>query len=125
MELKFENSSTGAPPQVLQIPIRGKTIVYTAVAAATPTAEQLQDYRGDYYSPELEVVYRVSCDSEGRLYMRHRPEPPVRLNPVYADAFSTSDGGRIVRFTRNKRGKIDGLSVYAGRVRHLRFVRRS
>ena len=45
-----------------------------------------------------------------------------RLRPLYRDGFAAS-GGRIIRFTRDARGRVNGFVIWAGRVRHLRFER--
>ena len=60
---------------------------------------------------------------EGKLKGRFRPAQRFDLTPIYTDAFEVE--GDIVRFTRDGSGRIDGFLVYAGRVRHLRFVKRS
>ena len=59
----------------------------------------------------------------GKLKGRFRPAQRFELAPIYTDAFETE--GDIVRFTRDGSGRVDGFLVYAGRVRHLRFVRKS
>ena len=46
----------------------------------------------------------------------------MTLTPAFPDAFQA--GGDTIRFTRNPAGGVDGFRVYAGRVWHLRFVRR-
>ncbi|MGQ0703905.1 MAG: hypothetical protein ACT4PM_12300 [Gemmatimonadales bacterium] len=40
--------------------------------------------------------------------------------PVYQDGFRAGGLG-IVRFTPDPRGRVTGLVLWAGRVRHLRF----
>ncbi len=42
--------------------------------------------------------------------------------PQYRDGFANDDFG-IVRFLRDSRGRITGLVIWSGRVRHLRFER--
>lgn len=74
-----------------------------------------------YYSDELDVKYDVWM-SDAKLALRHRPEPVVTLDPAYAEAFDFGES-RVIRFTRDQAGKVDGLEIFAGRVRHLRFVR--
>ena len=44
------------------------------------------------------------------------------VTPLFRDGFATGSGERI-RFTRDARGRVDGAVLWAGRVRHLRFVR--
>ena len=52
----------------------------------------------------------------------HGRSPAVVLGPAYGDAFDFGEG-RVIRFTRDHAGKVDGLEIFAGRVRHLRLVR--
>jgi CubicO group peptidase (beta-lactamase class C family) len=123
-EYTFDSAAYDAPPQVRQVPIRGKPTLYTSVPAAAPRPEKLAEYAGTYYSEELEVNYVVRI-IDGRLTVRHRFEQPVLLEPAYADAFVAKDRSRILRFTRNAAGDVDGVNLFSGRVRHLRFVRAS
>ncbi len=95
--------------------------IYTAVPAATPSAEQLAGYVGTYYSEELEVTFVIMV-RDGRLILKRRLTPDTALTPTYADAFS--EGGRNIRFMRNRAGAVDGLTLTSGRVLHLRFIRR-
>jgi hypothetical protein len=95
---------------------------YIRVPASSPSPGQLAEYAGLYYSEELEVAYRVGTGN-GVLTVTHRYEPEVTLEPAYDDAFAARDGSRIFRFTRDDQRKVDGMHLFSGRVRHLRFVR--
>ncbi len=48
--------------------------------------------------------------------------PLEKLRPLYRDGFRAG-GGEVLRFERDRRGRITGLVLYAGRVRHHRFAR--
>lgn len=87
----------------------------------SPTPEQLQEFVGAYTSDELGVTYAFSVEA-GRLTLRFRPAQRLTLDPVFKDAFDAD--GDTVRFTRSAAGAVDGLRIYAGRARHVRFVRR-
>lgn len=91
------------------------------VERVSPGPEALAAYTGIYRCPELDVAYRVVVD-EGTLRLRFRGDAPLDLTPADRDAF-TFGGGNVVRFTRGASGGVDGLTVYAGRVWHLRFDR--
>ncbi len=114
---------TQARPAMLAITTAAgeRPSVYVAVAPAEPTARQLAEYAGTYYSQELDVTYVLGA-RDGRLFLKRRLAAEAPLTPTYADAFSL--GGTTIRFTRNKAGTVDGLSQSSGRVLHLHFVRR-
>ena len=46
----------------------------------------------------------------------------MTLTPAFPDGFDAA--GDTMRFTRDGAGRIDGFRVYAGRVWHLRFVKK-
>jgi CubicO group peptidase (beta-lactamase class C family) len=85
-----------------------------------PDAARLAEFAGDYTSTELGVTYTVLVE-EGALQVRFRPAQRYTLQPVFTDAF-VGDGNTI-RFTRSPGGAVDGLRIYAGRARHVRFAR--
>ena len=87
---------------------------------AAPSVEALAEFVGRYTSAELEVSYRVFLQN-GTLVMRHHGDTPRTLDPADKDAFVSTDG--VVRFTRDASNRIDGFTVYLGRVWHLRFDR--
>jgi CubicO group peptidase (beta-lactamase class C family) len=92
-------------------------------AAPRLDAARLAGYAGDYFSPELEAVYRVTVVGDS-LVARHIRHGDIRLEPAEADVF-TGDRWffRRVAFTRDGGDRVDGFRVSGGRVRDLRFVR--
>jgi hypothetical protein len=86
-----------------------------------PTMAQLQEFAGEYVSEELGVTYTFYAE-EGRLKLRFRPAQRMTLEPVFKDAFEAD--GDTIRFTRAASGAVDGLRIFAGRARHVRFARR-
>ncbi len=118
------NSADGRKPATLSLNNRRlRPTVYSAVPFAAPSRRDLEEYRGNYYSEELDAVYSIEL-RDGGLAMRHWPEPAIALEPAFADAFSDAHG-RVVRFTRTDTGRVDGCRISTGRVRHLRFVKRN
>jgi CubicO group peptidase (beta-lactamase class C family) len=83
----------------------------------------LAGYAGDYFSPELETVYRVVA-VDGGLVARHVRHGDIALTPVDRDLFAGSQWffGRVA-FDRDAGGAIAGFRVTGNRVRDLRFVR--
>ncbi len=88
---------------------------------APPTVRS-SDYVGRYRSPELEVTYEVVSDSAGALTLKVRRAGNLPLRPVYRDGF-TAGGGRTIRFTRDRRGNVTGLKVFAGRALGVRLTK--
>jgi len=118
----FETGPAGAPLKMTESDGRSKPRHWEAVPAFAPKPADLEAYAGAYYSEEIDMTYTLYVEG-GRLKVRHRPAQRFTLAPVYADAFG--EGGDVIRFTRDATGRVDGFMVYAGRVRHLRFVKKS
>jgi hypothetical protein len=119
-EFTFELAAGGAPARLVETPGHTHPKTWVRVDRAAPSMEALAAYAGRYTSAELEVSYRLSLQN-GKLVMRHHGDPPRVLDPADTDAFVSADG--VVRFTRDAANRIDGFTVYLGRVWHLRFDR--
>ena len=89
-----------------------------------PTREQLQQFVGDYESPELATRYHVAVDDSG-LVMTHYRLGTIRLTPLWKDDFGGSAWfTRSVEFLRDASGGVTGFSVYIDeRSRDIRFTR--
>lgn len=98
----------------------GDGVMYEPVDAWTPTPEQLAALAGEYHSEEAEATYTMAV-VDGRAVMRMRPDVTIPMMPAYLDAFTAR--GMVVRFERDSRGRVDGFSLWADRVRGLRFDR--
>lgn len=92
----------------------------------TPTAAQLEGAAGDYYSPELDVTWKLRVDGHTMRLEPTRNLPSGaagKLQPQMADTF-TSDRGFLIRFTRDAGQHITGFRLSAGRgLRALNFTR--
>ena len=100
---------------------RSKPRLWEAVPRFAPKPADLEAYAGTYHSEEIDTTYTLYVEG-GKLKLRFRPAMRADLTPVYPDAFEAD--GNILRFTRDSSGQITGFLVYAGRVRHLRFIKR-
>ena len=76
----------------------------------------LQDYTGDYYSPELGVMYTLS-ELDGKLTLAF-PKGVATLSPAKADEFECMIGK--LTFERND-AHVTGFRIDNGRVRNLMF----
>jgi CubicO group peptidase (beta-lactamase class C family) len=90
--------------------------------AHTYEVGQLQAFAGDYYSEELESVYRVSVDGANLKLRRGVRREVLVLQPGPSDEFRVP--GSVIRFRRGADGSVMGLVVDADRTRGLAFVRR-
>lgn len=115
--VKFEKQKKGKPMLINIYQEREKT-TYEARQLVTPTPEQLKEYRGDFYSEELQVTYKLAL-KEGKLYFVHKNAPNSPLKPTLRDMFTIR---RLnIHFTRDKEDKITAFTLNAGRVKNLRF----
>jgi len=101
----------------------------TRVEAYAPTKEELQQYTGKYYSPELETIYTISLKQDTlRLSHVHYGEAPIkalakdRLEAPWRLLQSFILTQNMV-FARNASGEITGLRISNGRVKNLWFKR--
>src|SRR5215831_6058571 len=87
----------------------------------TPTAEQLAEYIGAYYSDELDATYRIVIE-EGNLFIKARNAPRASLVPQTKDEFRRL--GSTVSFVRNDQRQITGFTLNGGRSTGIKFVRK-
>jgi CubicO group peptidase (beta-lactamase class C family) len=122
----FDAAGERNRPVVRAVATGAAPATYERVEPARPTPEALAEYAGLYWSDELEVAY-IAAVKEGKLTLRRRPDAAMVLEPTYKDGFVArpgAGGSTLYRFTRDKRGRIDGFTANTGRVRHLRFIKK-
>jgi CubicO group peptidase (beta-lactamase class C family) len=85
------------------------------------TADQLKLFEGDYWSEELQIIYRVSFES-GSLVLRVRNLPPKPLRAISAGEFQLDEGLNLKMMM--KEGIVSGFILDAGRTRGMRFEKR-
>ncbi|HSK17800.1 MAG TPA: serine hydrolase domain-containing protein [Longimicrobiales bacterium] len=85
------------------------------------TAEMLQAYAGEYYSPDAETTLAVTVDGAS-LVIQRRPAARMPLRALEEDLFTAGQLGRV-RFIRDDTGTVTHLSVQQARVYDLRFER--
>ena len=109
----------GTPARVRLEAPNARTVEYVAVPR--PRQEFLASYAGDYRSPELDARFHLIVLRD-TLKLDRGWEAPVAFLPLYRDGFSAGDYG-LVRFERDRQGRVTGMVLWAGRVRHLHFER--
>ena len=117
----FEAGTESSPIRMTDSDGHSKPRLWEATPAFAPRPEELAAFTGVFYSEEIDTTYTLYVEG-GKLKLRFRPAMRSDLTPVYPDAFEAD--GNIFRFTRDSSGQITGFLVYAGRVRHLRFIKR-
>jgi len=85
------------------------------------TNSQLSLFEGDYWSGELEIIYRIRFES-GSLVLRVKNLPPKELRPIAADEFQLKDGLKFKMVV--KEGIVSGFLLDAGRTRGMFFEKR-
>lgn len=102
---------------------------YDRVETVDVTPEGLADYAGRYYSPEIDVYWRIRA-GDSHLIAGRRKYVDSRLSPLFTDAFKDDwlpivgyPTGYLVVFERDESGSVSGLRVSGTRVRNLKFLR--
>ena len=106
----------------------------TVETAADPpqlTDDELLEFSGNYFAPELDATYRFAV-VEGDLVVRIEQEPPLRVTPVFDDEFEIrfSDQGlsgpqdAVLEFDRNRTGVVTWFGLSSGTERGIVFERR-
>lgn len=102
--------------------MEGTTRVYRKSKPYSPTAEELSAFAGRYHSDELGSVLQLSPGKDGlQGRFEHIKGPVLPLKGVAPDVFQFS---RVVlRFIRDKNGKVIGVEYTNPVVRKIRFNR--
>jgi CubicO group peptidase (beta-lactamase class C family) len=88
-----------------------------------PPSIEAGGYAGKYYSAEVEATFTLTAGDRGLLLMRETdPDPAVMQPGAAADEFRAR--GLTIRLQRDAAGKVVSLTVDAGRVRGIKFIRR-
>jgi len=93
----------------------------TPAMTTPPTATQLAEFSGAYWSDEAEVILDAAVEN-GALMLKRRPDAVMALTAIDRDTFRGAIG--TVTFRRDAGGKINALSIKQDRVWDLRFQRR-
>jgi CubicO group peptidase (beta-lactamase class C family) len=117
MTLRFE----GSPAARFAMEVEGeKPQIFERVTLVRPTGAELAAFEGEYYSSELDTLYRMTVQDEA-LVVRRRRAHPLMLEATIRDTFR--GGGFSLTFTREA-DRVTGLRIAAGRVKDIRFQRR-
>lgn len=118
-QYRFEPTAGGGMRLTWTAP-DGTTGQLERIPAAQPSAAELAQYAGDYFSDELQATYRVRAQDD-RLSVRVGWNEAVELRPTVRDEFR---GPFVFAFLRDPGGKVTGFDLFAGRVRNISFARK-
>jgi len=85
-----------------------------------PSADELEQYTGTFYSDEIRTVYTLVTEDES-LMLKHYQMDPVQLNPAQEDEFAGGFPIGNISFIENNEGDIAGFTVSNGRTRGVLF----
>jgi CubicO group peptidase (beta-lactamase class C family) len=98
----------------------GRPDQFERVERYKPSLEELEQYVGKYYSPELEVTYTLSV-KDGKLCLKRRKYGTQEMKPIVKDIFAEKMLNMI--FSRDPSGSISGFKASSGRILDLDFVK--
>lgn len=124
VEISFKSPRPGAPLQMITVVVGVVTATHESVPSASYTAAQLAEFKGTYYSSEIDATYNIILQGDKLAVRRKNVDGETPMFEQFADAFSAVGTGSI-RFTRNRQNQVTGFSLNTGRVRRLRFDKRS
>ena len=117
-EIRFEGDEP-APSRMI-VRTTGDVVTYTRADTVALTPARLAEYAGEYRSVEADATHTWKVE-KGQLVVYANDRRLGVLEPSYKDGFTRGDN--VIDVQRDAKGRITGLVVEAGRVRHLRFTR--
>ena len=85
------------------------------------TPSQLKEYAGEYYNDELPVTYKLAVE-KGSLFFKHKNAPKGALKAMDRDKFTMRWFN--IEFVRDKRKRIKGFVLGAGRAANIEFIKK-
>jgi CubicO group peptidase (beta-lactamase class C family) len=120
VELTFKSPRAGAPPSIFFTEAGRATSTQQRVKEASYKPQQLTEFAGEYYSPELNTTYSIT-PREDKLLFRTGNWGDFLLSPRFVDSFANPEEMGSIVFTRDARSRINGFLIKSGKVKNLRF----
>ena len=128
MRVEFIPAKDGTVAEMKTITFSDEYI-YDRVETISPTPNELAQYVGRYYSPELDVYWTIVAEDD-HLVAKRRKYVNSKLTPLFRDTFSDDweplmgyPTTYLVAFDRDESDTITGLSVSGTRMRKLKFIK--
>ena len=86
----------------------------------TVTNEELKEYVGTYYSPEIETTYTIYLKN-GALVCYHPRHGEIKMERIAQDKITAELPIVFAQIIRSTGGEVNGLRVSNGRVRNMWF----
>jgi CubicO group peptidase (beta-lactamase class C family) len=119
IEVRFERQGPGGR-SLMHVDVEGQSpSIFEPIELFEPDAAQLAEYAGEYYSEELDTEWELVVKDDA-LYLADGPDDP--LLPTVKDQFTISSV--TITCLRDEAGRVTGMTVDAGRVRGIQFIRR-
>jgi CubicO group peptidase (beta-lactamase class C family) len=104
--------------------MEGKITRYRRARPYTPTPSELKAFAGRYESDEIGTVFQVMAAENGLVIrLEHEPAKSLEVKPVDPNTFQIAR--MIIRFRRDKSGKVVGLEYSNPALRNIPFTRLS
>ncbi|HZM90523.1 MAG TPA: serine hydrolase domain-containing protein [Blastocatellia bacterium] len=100
----------------------GITTQYRRAEGYSPTGDDLRAFTGRYYSDELMAVFEATPGKDSLMVRANdSPRALLEFKPVTRDTFQI--GASLLRFNRDKAGKVVGLEYSNPLLRNVKFAR--
>lgn len=113
LEKEFESA---APPAVAAVTTKAPTL-------SAPSAAQIKAFTGNWFSPELEALYRIRF-ADGKLLLEIGDSAPRELLAGERGLLSPGNTGATLKIKQTGTGEGDTLVLDAGRIRGIEFRKR-
>jgi hypothetical protein len=120
VEITFKPTRRGGPFRMFFAESGGKPSVQEPVNPAAYQPRQLDEFAGEYFSPEVGATYTITPQGD-KLLFRTGNWGDFLLSPRFADSFANPDEMGSLVFTRDQRHRVNGFVIRSGKVRNLRF----
>ncbi len=110
------------PDQFEMKSMEGKITRYRRAKAYAPTMAEMKAFVGRYHSAEMNSVLEISPGKTGlTMRLNDAPDKSIEIMPVDPDTFQVE--GMIVRFVRDKAGKVTALQYSNPVIRNINYTR--
>ena len=120
VEISFQSARASTPLRMVISETGTKPTVWERVKPASYQSQELVQFAGNYYSPELDTTYTIEPEGD-KLLFRTGNWGNFLLSARFTDSFANPEEMGSLMFTRNSNGRVSGFVIRSGKVRNLRF----